>query len=219
MHTGYTPQMEIHAPESPVHSFKDFLIHISIVTVGILIALGLEGLRETLHDRHLVRETRENVHTEMGHNLEHAREECGHVSAYAKDLQTLSEQVASLAARPQMLRSRLDAGYNSGYFLAANSWQTALSTGVLAHMPTAEVSAYAYAAEGVARYTALQNRAQLQESIAKTLVSSQLRTTPEGEEGAIREVLLFSREEGELAYVCPQMQDDLERAYRASGSE
>ena len=31
--------MEIHGPEGPTKSFKDFLIHIVIVTIGILIAL------------------------------------------------------------------------------------------------------------------------------------------------------------------------------------
>ena len=59
-----------------MHGIKDFLVHISIVTVGILIALGLEGLRESIHERHLVRETRENMSTEMTTMLAHATDEC-----------------------------------------------------------------------------------------------------------------------------------------------
>ena len=38
--------MDIHAPDKPVHSLREFFIHIAIVTIGILIALGLEGVRE-----------------------------------------------------------------------------------------------------------------------------------------------------------------------------
>ena len=33
--------MDIHPPEGPVHSFKDFLFHLLTVTIGILIALSL----------------------------------------------------------------------------------------------------------------------------------------------------------------------------------
>ena len=208
--------MEIHAPESPVHSFKDFLVHISIVTVGILIALGLEGLREGLHNRHLVRETRENVHEEMEHDRDNASIECRQAKRYHADLQQLVKDLPILAHQPQAIAVRLNAGTNSGYFLAANSWETALSTGVLAHMPTAEVSAYAYAAEGIRRYTELQNRALTQEGIAKAALMSPLPLSAEAQQTALQQLLLFSRNEEELSFVCPQMEGDIERAERAS---
>ena len=57
--------MEIHGPEGPTNSFKDFLIHIVIVTIGILIALGLEGIRETIYVHRVVRDARENFHVEL----------------------------------------------------------------------------------------------------------------------------------------------------------
>jgi hypothetical protein len=38
--------MEIHAPEGPVRSVKDFLVHLSMITLGIVIALSLEGALE-----------------------------------------------------------------------------------------------------------------------------------------------------------------------------
>jgi hypothetical protein len=60
--------MDIHAPEGPTHSFKDFLIHIVIVTIGILIALGLEGVRETVYEHRIVRDARENFHAELQAN-------------------------------------------------------------------------------------------------------------------------------------------------------
>ena len=39
--------MDLHPPGGPVRSLKDFLVHLGIVTLGILIALGLGQLVET----------------------------------------------------------------------------------------------------------------------------------------------------------------------------
>jgi hypothetical protein len=39
--------MDLHPPGGPVRSVKDFFVHIGVVTLGILIALGLEQLVAT----------------------------------------------------------------------------------------------------------------------------------------------------------------------------
>lgn len=41
--------MDLHPPGGPVRSLKDFFVHIGVVTLGILIALGLEQLVEVHH--------------------------------------------------------------------------------------------------------------------------------------------------------------------------
>jgi hypothetical protein len=38
--------MEIHARDKPILTLKEATVHLAIVTVGILIALSLEGLVE-----------------------------------------------------------------------------------------------------------------------------------------------------------------------------
>ena len=63
--------MDIHPPEGPVHSFKDFLFHLLTVTIGILIALSLEGLLEWHHHRALVQEARINLASEIRENRQH----------------------------------------------------------------------------------------------------------------------------------------------------
>jgi hypothetical protein len=40
--------MDLHPPGGPVRSVKDFFVHIGVVILGILIALGLEQLVEAL---------------------------------------------------------------------------------------------------------------------------------------------------------------------------
>jgi hypothetical protein len=60
--------MEIHPPTKPVESVKDFLIHLSMITIGILIALGLEQAVEAWHHRELGLQARENIVNELRDN-------------------------------------------------------------------------------------------------------------------------------------------------------
>ena len=62
--------MEIHAPDKPIHSKKEFLFHMFTVVLGILIALALEGVVEWAHHRAEVREARANIAIELRHNKE-----------------------------------------------------------------------------------------------------------------------------------------------------
>jgi hypothetical protein len=66
--------MDIHPPTHPILSFKEALVHLGIVTVGILIALSLEGLLEWQHHRHLVREANENITQELRENEKELRD-------------------------------------------------------------------------------------------------------------------------------------------------
>ena len=209
--------MEIHAPEGPVHSFKDFLIHIAIVTLGILIAFGLEGLRETIHTRHLLRETRESMHKEMAADLEHIHLECGSVTRDSATLKSLGEAMPALAQRsPLELVARLRDVHNPGYILVANAWETALSTGVLAHMPTAEVAAYAYAAQGIRKYTTLQETSRPAEARVRAFAAAHPTLSPADLQQETELLLIFASAESDMSYMCPQVTSDIERAVRAS---
>ena len=59
--------MEIHPPHT-IHSWKDFSLQLVTITAGVLIALSLEGVRESIRDRALVREARENIRREVADN-------------------------------------------------------------------------------------------------------------------------------------------------------
>ena len=211
--------MDIHAPERPIHSLKDFAIHISIVTVGILIALGLDGLREHFREHRLVQETREQVRFEMSANHDHMARELQQVTQLRKQLQQLVDAMPALAQQhPDELIARVRVIRNPGYFFAANSWQAALSTGALAHMPTGEVAAYAYAAEGIAKYTTLQEAAESAEDHAVAAIAAHPHPTPEQVESEAEDLMLFYNAEDTLTSVGPQVQDDIERALRATAN-
>jgi hypothetical protein len=56
--------MDVHPPHGPIHTVKEFMVHLLAITIGLLIALGLEGSVEWVHHRHLARDARENIFQE-----------------------------------------------------------------------------------------------------------------------------------------------------------
>ena len=57
--------MDANPPHEPVHTWRDALTHIAIMTVGLFIAPLLESLGEYSHYRSLAREARENIRLEI----------------------------------------------------------------------------------------------------------------------------------------------------------
>jgi hypothetical protein len=139
--------VDIHPPH-PIHTWKDFGVQLVTITAGILIALSLEGVRESIHDRALVREARENIHREIADNQRDIQAELKAIPARSKKVAT------ALQFANEMLKTRhsdihqLELGLEFPDLNAA-SWQTAERTGALAHMDYAEVKKYAalYAAQ------------------------------------------------------------------------
>ena len=53
--------LDVHPLHAAAHLWKDFLVHIATISVGLLIAIGLEQTVEWLHHRHQLREVREQL--------------------------------------------------------------------------------------------------------------------------------------------------------------
>jgi hypothetical protein len=62
------PMLDVHAPHQLVHTWKDFLIHIATIVVGLLIAIGLEQTVEHFHHKHQVAEVRDSLSVERRFN-------------------------------------------------------------------------------------------------------------------------------------------------------
>jgi hypothetical protein len=41
--------LDVHPPHEPVHGWRDFFVHPATITIGLLIALSLEGCVEWRH--------------------------------------------------------------------------------------------------------------------------------------------------------------------------
>jgi cell division protein FtsB len=134
--------MEIHTPDAPVHSFRDFIVHLLMISLGVLIALGAEGLVEFVHNRHTVAEARSNLMAEMRENkatLDANLPKLKHNQELIE--QTFSDIQKIKADRKAKMR---DIDLNLNFFgLTDTSWRTAQATGALALMKYDQVQDFA----------------------------------------------------------------------------
>ena len=151
--------MEIEGPHSPIRSIRDFAIHIATVTIGILIALGLEALIEAHRNHDLVEHTRADFRAEFTMNR----------SAVLADLQrtlAVKAELEGLIAYGQARIRGKDAPFpalqseRAFSFVNTTAWQTAVATQALIHMPFAEARRIAEAQSKQAALNSLQSRAE-----------------------------------------------------------
>src|SRR5580698_10543753 len=61
--------LDVHAPHEAIDTRKGFVLHIATITIGLLIAIGLEQTVEFFHHRSVVRETRAALAEEKQENI------------------------------------------------------------------------------------------------------------------------------------------------------
>ena len=132
--------MDVHPPHSPIHSVKDFMIHLLAITIGLLIALGLESIVSWMHHRHQAGEAKEEIRQELSSNREMVSKHLASIPGEIKFLEGITVQLeaekAGGGAEPMP-------DYNRYFPLFLNSaWQTANSTGTLRYMEYEEVKRY-----------------------------------------------------------------------------
>lgn len=127
--------IDVHPPHEPIHGWRDFFIHLSTITIGLLIALSLEGCVEWRHHRHLVHEAEASLHTEIQNNAKGLQTT---LDDLRKQQELLKQDVVVLKyimknhKTPE--HSSLDITFHIRGFDSV-SWKTAQSTGALSYMP------------------------------------------------------------------------------------
>jgi hypothetical protein len=136
------PVLDVHPPHEPMHGWRDFLLHLTTITIGLLIALGLEGLVEWQHHRHLVHEAEASLRQEIQSN---ESDLAGILADVHKQQGELGQDVVILQqiiANPKIPPHGLSIGFRvTG--LDDVSWKTAQNTGALSYMPYAVAQDYA----------------------------------------------------------------------------
>ncbi|MEO6806712.1 MAG: hypothetical protein ABI286_07430 [Edaphobacter sp.] len=136
--------MDVHAPHNPIHSWKDFLLHLVIITVGLLIAVGIEGLVELHREHKLVNEARTTMREEIESNLGSMKRVEANLKqeriAMKKDMDTLT-RIQENSKDEEAQKTPIDATY-SLIELRDTAWKTAQTTGALSFMPYAEAQHY-----------------------------------------------------------------------------
>ena len=145
--------MDLHVPEGPIRSVKDFLIHIVIVTIGILIALGLEQLVEAHQRAKLAREAVEGFHRELTSDSADVTEVLASMPGVRKKI---GDWVADLSsASPREMDAFPSVHFN---IMPTASWDTAIATRALSEIPYERAHRYAIAYEFLHTFVEVQRR-------------------------------------------------------------
>ena len=136
------PMLDVHPPHEAAHSWRDIVIHLATITVGLFIALSLEGCVEWQHHRHLVREARENIRSEMKDNLDGIRDALTDIHKQQKTVEADLTTFDTIQKNPHAKGVSINFHF-SNTSLQHASWDTARETGALGYMPYAEVKSYA----------------------------------------------------------------------------
>ena len=132
--------MDVHPPHEPIHTWRDFFIHIATIVVGLLIAIGLEQTVEALHHRHLVHDAEANLRGEIRSNRTllagDQTQMAGIEKEISADLLLLSDFKAH-RTDPGTLNFAL--GWNG---MQAAAWGSARDTGAIALMPANDAKGF-----------------------------------------------------------------------------
>lgn len=132
--------MEVHPPHGPIHTVKDFLLHLLTITIGLLIALGLEGTVEWVHHRHLAQDARENILAEIRSNQSNVLDHLQAMPEERKRLQAILDSVDDLQnKRPTKPLGVYNWTFN---FPVESAWNATASSGAIAYMNYDEVKQY-----------------------------------------------------------------------------
>ena len=133
--------LEIHTPHSPIHSYKEMLVHLALVTLGVLIALSFEGIATWREHRALVREARINLTNEIRDNITELRQRLQSIPREQQNLEHAIDMLQVVMKR-MPLEGKIEIGFSSASLQGA-SRSTAQMTGAFALMEYDEVKKYA----------------------------------------------------------------------------
>jgi hypothetical protein len=134
---------EVHPSHAAIRTWRDFVVHITTIVIGLLIAIGLEQSVEYVHHRHQLQDARRELSKEVDDNrrivdfnIESTRKAS---LALASDIAILREQQSSRSP----VTKKLDYTWEPSDTWDG-SWQAAKQSGSLSLMPHDELRRYAH---------------------------------------------------------------------------
>jgi len=154
--------LDVHAPHEPIHGVKDFLLHLLTISVGLLIAVGIEGCVELHREHKLVKEARATMHEEIEHNSKSIDEAVGELDQQKTSITKNMEILTRIEENPkdedaQKKATSLNANF-SNIGLRDTAWKTAQATGALAFMPYADAQRYSDVYDSQQEFLNQQNK-------------------------------------------------------------
>jgi hypothetical protein len=133
--------MELHVPHGSVRSIKDFLIHLGIVTLGIVIALGLGQLVEAYHRSRMAAETLIGFGREITFAASQVNQVVDWMPVWRNEIEV---EIAKLSTPrgPGTAEEPIKYPEVAYQLIRSASWDTAVATQVLGAIPPDKVRGY-----------------------------------------------------------------------------
>src|SRR5579884_876004 len=132
--------MDVHSPMGAVNSWRDFFVHLAIITLGLLIALGLEGLVEWGRHQELVHRAETDLRSELQANRTLSAANTKSLDAAEVQAETdLGILLAYRTTRHPTGDLKFHWEWSS---LTSAAWDTARNTGAVALMDYAKAQKY-----------------------------------------------------------------------------
>jgi hypothetical protein len=137
------PMLDVHAPHHTLHTWKDFLVHIAAIAIGLLLALALEKLAEYVHERGLLTEGRRELAMEVAENRRNLALNVIEASRIQQELDADLKVIQALRLHAPVGNAKFD--YSVGFHATRDGpWQAVQQNGSLNLMPYEELQTFAW---------------------------------------------------------------------------
>ncbi len=136
--------LDVHPPEHGIHGVRDFFLHLFTITIGLLIALGLEAGAEAIHHRHQREEAEAMIRQELRDNRATLVKVQTDTASEINNLHLALAFVQDLRSGKKDDPRGIKLGFHSEPLQSA-AWVSASATGALSYMPYEEVQRFATA--------------------------------------------------------------------------
>jgi hypothetical protein len=161
--------LDVHPPHKAIEGVGEFFLHLFTISIGLLIAVGIEAAVERHQHRELAAEARDTMTAEIRKNSSNVADALKDIDQEQQKLKDDLAKVRKVQLNPSDPSSRnlnLDISFNTTG-LEDTGWRTAQVTGALAFMPYAESERYTSIYRVGEEF--LKNQDQLSEDESRTL--------------------------------------------------
>jgi hypothetical protein len=135
--------LDVHAPHQTVHTWKDFLVHIAAIAIGLLLALALEKLAEYIHERRLLTEGQRELAMEVAENRRTLMLNVIEASRIQQELDADLKVIQALRLHAPVGNAKFD--YSVVFHATRDGpWQAVQQNGSLNLMPYEELQTFTW---------------------------------------------------------------------------
>lgn len=137
--------MEVHAPHHPVTTWREFWIHLGTITVGLVIALGLEQAVEYIHRVHEKHALQRELYDEGEHDRETLQQDFERLAALKASLLAWHKKVDEAIANGGKLQAEYQPPDFGTIALPSQAmWDSAKASGRIGLLSDDQTAAYAF---------------------------------------------------------------------------